>query len=257
MRDVLEQTSAASPVPAWLDVAQSVSGLALAVFMWIHLFLVSSILLGKDAMYYVTGFFELRFLHGWQHGYPIIVSIIATIVFGIFILHAGIAMRKFPISWRQHRIFRDQMNTMKLPDTNLWYYQALTGFIMFFFASVHIYYMLSHPGSIGPYASSDRFVTGFFWPLYGVLLVAVELHGTIGMYRLAVKWLSLGDRAHGPVRHRLKTLKTALTVFFLTVGVLTFATYTKIGIQHRDRAGERYAPVERPAADLSERSEWK
>jgi succinate dehydrogenase/fumarate reductase cytochrome b subunit len=155
MKDLMKSIGAGSPVPAWLDVTQSVSGLVLAVFMWIHLFLVSSILLGRDAMYYVTGFFELRFLTGWQHGYPILVSIIAVGVFFIFIIHAGIALRKFPISWRQHRILRHQMSMMKHSDTNLWYYQFFTGFVMFFLGSVHIYVMASHPDQIGPYASAD------------------------------------------------------------------------------------------------------
>ena len=36
--------------PARLDWLQSVSGLLLALFMWGHMFFVSSILLGKDAM---------------------------------------------------------------------------------------------------------------------------------------------------------------------------------------------------------------
>ena len=94
MKDLMKAIGSGSPVPAWLDVGQSVTGLVLAVFMWVHLFLVSSILLGKNAMYYVTGFFELKFLTGWQHGYPIIVSIIAVVIFFIFIIHAGIALRK-------------------------------------------------------------------------------------------------------------------------------------------------------------------
>ena len=65
------------------------------------------------------------------------------------------------------------MSMMKHKDTNLWFYQALTGFIMFFLGSVHIYVMASHPDQIGPYASADRFVSEYFWPLYLVLLVAV------------------------------------------------------------------------------------
>ena len=37
--------------PARLDWMQSASGLVLALFMWGHMFFVSSILLGKDAMW--------------------------------------------------------------------------------------------------------------------------------------------------------------------------------------------------------------
>ena len=44
--------------PARLDWVQSASGLLLALFMWGHMFFVSSILLGKDAMWSVTRFFE-------------------------------------------------------------------------------------------------------------------------------------------------------------------------------------------------------
>jgi fumarate reductase subunit C len=243
MTDLVESIGRRSAVPAWLDVAQSVTGLVLALFMWVHLLLVSSILLGKDAMFYVTGFFELRFLSDWAHGYPVLVSIIAITIFTIFIVHAAIAMRKFPASWRQHRILRDQMKTMRHGDTNLWAYQALTGFVMFFLGSVHLYVIATHPDKIGPYASADRFVSESFWPLYLVLLVAVELHATIGMYRLAVKWLSLGGKSPGATRRRLKTLKHVLTALFLTVGLVTFAVYVKIGLEHRDRVGERYIPA--------------
>ena len=243
MKFALEEPVTASPVPARLDLAQSITGLLLAVFMWVHLFLVSSILLGKKAMYYVTGFFELRFLTGWTHGYPVIVSIIGITVFAIFIIHAGIAVRKFPINLRQYRAIRHQMGMMHHSDTNLWFWQVVTGFIMFFLGSVHLYVMISHPDKIGPYASSDRFVSEYFWPLYLVLLISVELHATIGMYRLAIKWLSIRGTNPKVRRKRLKALKNALTVFFLAVGALTFATYVKIGVEHRDRAGERYNPA--------------
>jgi fumarate reductase subunit C len=37
--------------PAKLDWLQSASGLVLGLFMWGHMFFVSSILLGKDAMW--------------------------------------------------------------------------------------------------------------------------------------------------------------------------------------------------------------
>jgi hypothetical protein len=56
-------------------------------------------------------------------------------------------------------------------------------------------------------------------------------------------------------RHRLKMLKNALTVFFLTVGAITFFTYTKIGIDHRADAGERYTPAGIESTDLSEGGE--
>ena len=50
--------------PARLDWLQSVSGLILALFMWGHMFFVSSILLGNDAMWTITKMFEGYFVFG-------------------------------------------------------------------------------------------------------------------------------------------------------------------------------------------------
>ena len=50
--------------PARLDLLQSLSGLALGLFMWVHMFFVSSILLGRDAMWTVARFFEGYFFFG-------------------------------------------------------------------------------------------------------------------------------------------------------------------------------------------------
>ncbi len=242
MKNFFDAADKKSRKPARLDLIQSLSGLVLALFMWTHLLLVSSILLGKKAMYTLTGIMEGKFLTGGDHGFPIIVTIIGIGIFSIFILHAGIALRKFPISWRQHKILRDQMKTMKHGDTNLWYTQFLTGFIMFFLGSVHIYILTTHPAEIGPYASADRFVSDWLWPLYFILLFAVELHATIGMYRLAVKWGIFDGKNPRATRKRLKMAKNTLTVFFLVIGLASFAAYMKIGLEHRDRAGERYHP---------------
>ena len=108
--------------------------------------------------------------------------------------------------------------------------------------------MLTRPDRIGPYESSDRVWSEHFWPLYILLLLAVELHGGIGLYRLAVKWgWFIGSDAN-VTRHRLKLLKWAITVFFLALGFATLAAYIKIGIEHQGRYGEPYAPTQSQTA---------
>src|SRR5215212_4450259 len=62
--------------PARLDVAQSTSGLLLALFMWGHMLFVSSILISNDAMWAITKFFEGYFFLG--RSYPIIVSFVVA-----------------------------------------------------------------------------------------------------------------------------------------------------------------------------------
>jgi len=242
MKNYFDNADKRSRKPARLDLVQSVSGLVLGLFMWTHLLLVSSILLGKDTMYFVTSMMEAKFLTGGGHGYPIIVTFVGLIIFGIFMVHAAVALRKFPISWKQHKILRDQMDMMKHSDTNLWYTQFSTGFIMFFLGSIHLYMIITNPDKIGPYASADRFISDWMWPVYFLLLFAVELHATIGMYRLAVKWGIFDGANPRATRKRLKVLKNVLTAFFIILGLASFVAYAKIGLDHRDRAGERYTP---------------
>ncbi|HJW52482.1 MAG TPA: fumarate reductase cytochrome b subunit [Burkholderiaceae bacterium] len=227
--------------PAKLDFAQSASGLALGLFMWGHMFFVSSILLGNDAMWTITKMFEGYFFFG--RAYPVIVSGVVAIVLILFIAHAGLAVRKFPINYAQYRVYRDHMGMMHHEDTTLWWWQVVTGFAMFFLASVHLYQMLMHPGMIGPFESSDRVWSGSWWPLYLVLLFCVELHGGIGLYRLAVKWGWFAGKNPNATRKRLKLLKWALSVFFIVLGLMTLAAYMKIGYAHQDNPGVRYTPA--------------
>jgi fumarate reductase subunit C len=229
--------------PARLDLLQSGTGLALGVFMWGHMFFVASILLGKDAMWTVARFFEGYFFFG--RSLPWLVSLIVGTVFALFIAHAALALRKFPASYRQYREFRGHMAAMKHEDTSLWYWQVVTGFGLFFMASVHLYIMMTHPSRIGPFESADRVWSDLMWPLYLVMLFAVEFHGGIGLYRLALKWGWFEGEGRDPaaVRRRLKGFKWAITVFFLALGLATLAAYVKIGIEHAPNYGEPYLPA--------------
>ena len=235
-------------IPARLDLLQSLSGLALGLFMWAHLLLVASILISKDAMYWVAGLMEARFLSADGQGYPILVSGFALLILALFMLHALLAMRKFPANWRQLRILRQHMGRMHHPDTTLWFWQAATGFILFFLGSAHLVIMAMDGDKIGPYLSADRFVSEGLWPLYLILLLCVEVHGVTGLYRLSVKWGLFDGSDPRHTRQRLKRAKWWLTGSFLLLGLLTFAAYIKIGIEHRDQAGQRYQPALSDAA---------
>ena len=227
--------------PARMDLAQSLSGLVLGLFMWGHMFFVSSILVSRDFMWTITRMFEGYFFFG--RAFPAIVSVIVFAIVMFVVLHAFLAMRKFPANYRQYRLFVGHKNLLRHEDTTLWWVQFVTGFALFFLATVHLYQMLMHPGDIGPYESADRVWSGRWWPLYLVMLFCVELHGGIGLYRLAVKWGWFEGKDANASRKRLKRLKWALTVFFLVLGLATLAAYMKIGYAHRDQVGERYTPA--------------
>lgn len=226
--------------PARMDVLQSLTGLLLVLFVWAHMFFESSILLGKEAMYWVSKMFEGEPLFG--RPYPLLVSAVGIAVFILVVVHAAVALRKFPGNHRQYAKFHSHMVALRHPDTTLWYVQVITGFCLFFLVSVHLYIVIAQPGNIGPYASSDRVWSGNFWILYALLLVAVHLHAGIGMYRLAMKWGALSTASARVVRTRLKIAMWCIVVFFLCLGTASLLTYMQIGIEHADRVGEPYVP---------------
>ena len=227
--------------PATIDVLQSLTGLLLVVFVWSHMFFESSILLGKDAMYWVSRMFEGEHLFGKP--YPLLVSAVAAIVFLLIALHAILAMRKFPGTTRQYGVFHRHMGALRHSDTVLWYVQVITGFSLFFLVSAHLYIVFTQPDNIGPYASSDRVWSERFWILYAPLLVAVHVHAGIGIYRLAIKWAPLSSGNFQVLRVRLKIAIWCIIVFFITLGTVTLVTYMNIGFEHAERAGERFVPA--------------
>ena len=94
-----------------------------------------------------------------------------------------------------------------------------------------------------------------YWPLYLVLLFAVELHGGIGLYRLR--------REVGLVRRRRSERDAAAPedrssgrspCSSSCSGFATLAAYIKIGIEHAPNYGERYVPACGAASRAARRS---
>lgn len=235
------RTGRAGAWPARLDLLQSGTGLLLALFMWVHMLFVSSILVSQDAMWVVARFFEGYYLLGRRVS-ALVALVVATVIV-LFVAHAALALRKFPASYSAYRAWRVHMSGMRHEDTTLWYWQVVTGFALFFLASLHLGTMLTRPGRIGPFESADRVWSDWMWPVYLVMLFAVELHGGIGLYRLALKWGWFAGPDPNATRHRLRVLKWSLTAFFIVLGLATLATYVRIGIGHAGHYGEAYVPT--------------
>ena len=72
------------------------------------------------------------------------------------------------------------------------------------------------------------------------MLLAVELHGGIGVYRLALKWGWVTNKNGQTDRVKLRRIKWGITGFFLVLGLLTLSAYMKLGYEHREHVGERY-----------------
>ncbi len=231
-----------SSTPARLDFVQSVTGFILALFIMGHILFEATILISKDAMYAMTRFFEGYYFFG--ETYPGIISFLAAAIFIILIVHTLAALRKFPSNYRQYSIFRKHSAEFRHNDTTLWLWQVITGFMMFFLASVHLYMMMTNPGDIGPFASADRIVSGWMWPLYLVLLISVVLHTFIGLYRLALKWGWFEGKKPKESRKVMKKIMIAAIVFYIGIGLAALGAYIVIGIEHSDKVGARYHPTE-------------
>ena len=224
--------------PARLDFIQSVTGLILAVFIMGHIMFEASILISSEMMYKVTLMFEGYYFFGER--YPGIISFLAGAIFLIFILHAFVAIRKFPASYRDYKIIRKHTKQMKHEDSSLWMIQVITGFMMFFIGSVHLYIMMTQPANIGPYVSSSRIVDELMGPLYFLLLLSVVSHAFIGLYRLALKWGFMEGENTKVSRARFKLLMKAMIALYIVVGLFSLAKYTYIGVTHDFSDGVKY-----------------
>lgn len=206
----------------WLDISQSLSGVVLAIFLWTHLILVSSILLGAEAMTWVAKTMELSFLTADGHGYPWVVTIMAMIIAIIALVHVLVAAHKMPLNLRQQKALKQQLNVVNHGDTRLWVWQAATGIVIFLTLPVHLWLIGAAPETIGPFGSADRIWQQGVWLLYLPLLLCVELHAAIGMYRVAVKWGAARDLNS---RNRLKKIKSIISVIFILVGIASLLAF--------------------------------
>ena len=225
-------------MPAKLDFLQSATGLILAIFIMGHILFEASILVSNEMMYRVTLMFEGYYFFGER--YPGIISFLAAAIGSIFILHAAIAIRKFPASYREYKIISEHTRRMKHEDSYLWMIQVITGFMMFFIGSVHLYIMMTQPSNIGPFASSSRVVDQFMGPLYFMLLLSVVSHAFIGLYRLALKWGFMEGKNTKKSRAIFKFLMKSMIAIYIIVGLSSLAKYTYIGFTHNFSDGVKY-----------------
>ncbi|MEI6412850.1 MAG: fumarate reductase cytochrome b subunit [Pseudomonadota bacterium] len=236
MNNLVSLLTKGNPWPARLDLLQSTTGLFLGVFLCVHTFLVASILLGPEAMWRVSRFFEGYYFFG--RSYPALVVIFAAVVFLVFITHAAAALHKFPANSRQWIFFWRHARTFRHTDTTLWLVQVVTGFLLFLLGPIHLYAVLTHPAQIEPLGASDRVWSGIFWPLDLLLILVVVPHMCIGLYRLALKWCC----ATGYFRILTRRAMWLACALFLSLDLASLGTYIRIGIEHAPHVGEPYVP---------------
>ncbi|MFP6872863.1 MAG: hypothetical protein VCA55_05070 [Verrucomicrobiales bacterium] len=225
-----------------LDAISTGTGVFLALFMWGHMFFVSSILTGERGFNWISNLFE----HYWL-AQPTLV--VVTIV---FFVHFITASRKIPVKLAERRrvkklgddISQSQWNISKEDrrelekirphkETSLWIWQVRSGMIILALGSVHLFVVMAdvvqRTFNIGEglginAAETMARVQDGMWILYAILLYAVEVHAGIGLYRVTVKW-GLGARI--PIigsritRGMAQKMERIVLWFFLIIGFVT------------------------------------
>lgn len=195
---------------AFLDWIQMLSGATLILFMWSHMILVSSVILSPKVMDAIAWFFEATYMA--QIGGPVI--------FCIFLTHFVLAARKMPFTAYDQQTIWSHARLLKHRDTWLWLVQAGTAMIILVMGGIHMWVVLNDL-PITAMKSAARMSSPGWTLFYLILLPMVEMHVSVGFYRIGVKWglISSGTRP------KAKRAELILFAVFMVVGLLTIVRF--------------------------------
>lgn len=195
------------------DFLQMCTGVALVLFMWMHMILVASVNIdfgGGRVMNAIAYFFEATYMA--QLGGPLI--------FLTMVAHFVLAARKLPFRVAEQKSMWTHSKRFNHLDTWLWVIQAVTAFIILIMGSIHMWTVLTNL-PITAAKSAARIQTGWWLLFYFILLPCIELHVGIGAYRIGVKWgwikRSNREYFHG--------IENKLTLVFIAIRAITLITF--------------------------------
>ncbi|MDD2219163.1 MAG: succinate dehydrogenase/fumarate reductase cytochrome b subunit [Desulfoplanes sp.] len=196
-----------SAVLDWLEV---LSGAGLVLFILGHSLFVASVLFGAATFDGLAGFFESTGLA--QVGGPLIGS--------VFLLHFILAARKIPFRTEQQKTLWAHARLMRHEDTWLWLVQAITGMLILFMGSIHMWIILNDL-PITATKSVALAHSGLWLWFYLVFLFCVAMHVASGIYRAGVKWGYIRRDNRAKAKKALYILAGAL-VFLDLVSLIRF-----------------------------------
>ena len=214
------------------ELISGATGLVLALFMWGHVILVGSILTGERGFDWMATVLEEYYI-----AQPTVAAI-----FAIFIVHAIFASRKIPAQLRERRQMihlakdlnasgREKVSTRRTNspftphlESMLWIWQVRTGMVILIIGSFHLFLLgldvftplFGERVGIESATSLARVAAGLWLP-YAILLLCVEFHASVGLYRLAIKW----GAGKLPKRRTLHRIEQAIFWLVLGLGTVT------------------------------------
>ncbi len=219
------------------DAISTASGVILALFMWGHMLFVSTIWTGERGFNWIADLFEATWL----------AQLTVPVITAVFFIHFVFASRKIPGKLQDRKLIKQLGDDMRdsewtfagdkqeslekirpHSETSLWIWQVRTGMIILALGSMHLLVVgadvvqrvLGHHGITA--AETMGRVQGGMWVLYAILLLAVEVHAGIGLYRVMVKW-GLGSRVLGiKITRKSAHIFEQVTLYgFLAIGIFT------------------------------------
>ena len=214
------------------------TGLVLALFMWGHVILVGSILTGERGFDWMA-----TMLEDYYVAQPTV-----AVIFALFLIHAVLASRKIPAQLVERRQMIDlakglsQAGRERVPsrrdnspfvphlESMLWIWQVRTGMVILVLGSFHLILigvdiftpLFGEIAGIESATSLSRVAAGLWLP-YAILLLCVEFHASVGLYRLAVKW-GADFLPHRRYLHRIEQI-----IFWLVLGLGTLTLLVLAG----------------------------
>ena len=251
LKDVKRQ----SKCTARLDVAQSVTGLILGIFLFCHMAFTGSVNFGKDLFANLIATSGGVWLDGADHAWMHVVFV--GFIFLCVIVHMFCALRRFPTSYKQLHDIRSHVKLVHHEDTTLWWVQLITAFCLFFLVFPHLMTMLTNPHGFDPnLIGVHTYHNGLLYTF--IFLVCTELHGMIGLYRLAVKWdifaknpeTKIMDQRAGSERAGLRKGMLIVALLMIVGGSITMWTNYSIGAEQiaNNAEAQRY--------EMSEGASW-
>ena len=223
------------------ELISGASGLVLALFMWGHVILVGSILTGERGFDWLATMLEDYYI-----AQPTVLFI-----FVLFLLHAVLAARKIPAQLKERKrvvqLSKDLKNSGKEPISNrrkdspfqphvesmLWIWQVRTGMVILVLGSFHLILIgldIFTP-LFGTHAGLESATTlarvgAGLWLPYALLLLCVEFHAGVGLYRLAIKW-GAGVFLSRRTLHRIERLLFWTILGLGTITLLVLAGWVR------------------------------
>jgi fumarate reductase subunit C len=203
------QVTRPSMASSVIELATSLSGLALALFMISHMGLLFSVLVGKGAFDDLAGFLE---------GYYLLHAAAPFLIL-IIIAHIVLTARRAPTTFRQQGALLRSLGQMRHFDTYTWVAQVVSGVAVMALAAIHLWVVLASL-PIEAELSGFRVSHHYLW-LYIPFLLLIEGHISLGLYRLAVKWGIME-------RLRAHLILLGYTAVFLGLGFAILASFYRI-----------------------------